>query len=198
MVVHRFRSAGAGVLSFASLKRKSSNTASAVRDAYLSTKEVFERHRVVFTIGTSIASVLTAWAGYSIRHAHQTNVEKRLRAIEESLKNSYDVEHEEIKKIVSSGNVSMSACVATAWTTLVIGYALGWRGGSWYTNRRIQREQLKSLGQIKPRRWKLKLPSRPLIQPLLKFRSSRTNLKSANSSPAPATPPASSSDNITT
>lgn len=39
------------------------------------------------------------------------------------LKNSSGVEHEEIKKIVSSGKVGMSACVATAWTTLVIGYA---------------------------------------------------------------------------
>ena len=26
-------------------------------------QEVFENHRVVFTVGTSIASVLTAWAG---------------------------------------------------------------------------------------------------------------------------------------
>ncbi|KAF3335151.1 hypothetical protein FCM35_KLT19658 [Carex littledalei] len=198
MVVHRLRSAGPGILSLAALRRKSSNTVSAVRDTYLSTKEVFERHRVVFTVGTSIASVLTAWAGYSIRYAHQSNVEKRLQSIEESLKNSSGVEHEEIKKIVSSGKVSMSVCVATAWTTLVIGYALGWRGGAWYTNRWIQREQLRKMGQIKPRRWKLQLPNRPLIQPLLKFRASRTNIKTANSSPAPTSSPVSSSENITT
>lgn len=77
-------------------------------------------------------------------------------------------------------------------------YALGWRGGAWYTNRRIQREQLRKMGQTKPRRWKLQLPSRPLIQPLLKFRASRTNLKTANSSPAPTSSPVSSSENITT
>jgi len=26
-------------------------------------QQVFENHRIVFTVGTSIASVLTAWAG---------------------------------------------------------------------------------------------------------------------------------------
>lgn len=31
----------------------------------VSPKETFERHRVVFTVGTSIASVATAWAGES-------------------------------------------------------------------------------------------------------------------------------------
>eukprot|EP01018_Ginkgo_biloba_P032800 Gb_18749 [translate_table: standard] len=45
------------------LKRKASNSWSAVQDTFYSTKDVFERHRVVFTIGTSIASVGTAWAG---------------------------------------------------------------------------------------------------------------------------------------
>ncbi|MQM05934.1 hypothetical protein Taro_038755 [Colocasia esculenta] len=55
---------------FPDLKRKVSNSVSAVQDTYLSTKQIFERHRVVFTISTSLASLLTAWAGAEIlRHA---------------------------------------------------------------------------------------------------------------------------------
>ncbi|KAK4777360.1 hypothetical protein SAY87_017547 [Trapa incisa] len=34
-------------------------------------------------------------------------------------------------------------------------YALGWRGGKWYANRKFKREQMKLLGQIKPKRWQL-------------------------------------------
>ncbi|KAJ3678432.1 hypothetical protein LUZ60_002235 [Juncus effusus] len=184
MVVHRLRGGLTGNLSLAALRRKSSNTLSAVQDTFLSTKAVFENHRVVFTVGTSIASVLTAWGGYTIRHLHESNVEKRLQAIEESLKSNYEVEHEEIKKIVSSGNVSIPACFATAWTTLVLGYAMGWRGGVWYTNRRIQREQLKRMGQIKPRRWQFPTAAKPLIKlkPFLKFRGG-SRIKSVESPP---------------
>ncbi|KAK8939680.1 hypothetical protein KSP40_PGU005843 [Platanthera guangdongensis] len=70
----------------ASLKRKASNSFSAIQDTYFSTKvkleiyyqfpyssmlclqEVFESHRVVFTVGTSIASILTAWADFFCPH----------------------------------------------------------------------------------------------------------------------------------
>ncbi|KAK1306174.1 Triacylglycerol lipase 2 [Acorus calamus] len=45
------------------LKRKASNTFSAVQDTYLSTKDIYERHKVVFTMATSVGSILTAWAG---------------------------------------------------------------------------------------------------------------------------------------
>ncbi|KAG6532878.1 uncharacterized protein LOC121972552 [Zingiber officinale] len=137
------------------LKRKVSNTWSAVQETYLSTKNVFETHRVVFTIGTSIASVLTAWAGYSLRQIHQSNIEKRLESMEQALKKSYSVDHEEIKKIANSGNVSSAAFIATAGTSLIVGYGLGWRGGQWYANRKFRREQLKLMGQLKPQRWQL-------------------------------------------
>ncbi|KAI0488667.1 hypothetical protein KFK09_028506 [Dendrobium nobile] len=107
----------------ANLKRKASNSFSAIQDTYFSTKEVFESHRVVFTIGTSIASILTAWAGYSLRQHHHSNVERRLESIE---------------KAVSAGlNL----------------YGLGWRGGLWFANRKFRREQLKQLGQVKSRGW---------------------------------------------
>lgn len=152
-------------LAFPNLKRKTSNTWSAVQDTFLSTKEVFETHRVVFTIGTSIASILTAWGGYTLRQIHQSNVEKRLESLEQALKNSYKIEHEEIKKIASSGNISTSACVAVAGTSLVIGYGLGWRSGSWYANRKFRREQLKLMGQFKPNRWQL------LRKSLVRFRT---------------------------
>ncbi|KAJ0598779.1 hypothetical protein HanHA89_Chr04g0169441 [Helianthus annuus] len=45
------------------IRKKVSNSFSAVEDTFLSTKETFERHKVVFTILTSIASVGTAWVG---------------------------------------------------------------------------------------------------------------------------------------
>jgi hypothetical protein len=32
---------------------------------------------------------------------------------------------------------------------------LGWRGGSWYTAKKFRKEQMKLLGQIKPRRWQM-------------------------------------------
>jgi hypothetical protein len=32
---------------------------------------------------------------------------------------------------------------------------LGWRGGSWYTTKKFRKEQMKLLGQIKPRRWQM-------------------------------------------
>lgn len=34
-------------------------------------------------------------------------------------------------------------------------YGLGWRGGTWYANRKFRKEQMKLLGQIKPRGWQL-------------------------------------------
>jgi len=40
------------------------------------------------------------------------------------LKGNHKVEHEEIKKIVTSSNISAPACVATAMTTMVVGYVL--------------------------------------------------------------------------
>ncbi|KAL2474299.1 hypothetical protein Adt_35035 [Abeliophyllum distichum] len=130
------------------LKRKSLNSWSAVQDTYYSTKEIFERHRVVFTVSTSIASVATAWAGYTIRHLHESRVEQKLESIEKAMKSNYQIEDPEFKKLVS-GTVSFPACVATAGTTLIIGYGLGWRGGKWYANRKFRKEQMKLLGQIK-------------------------------------------------
>ncbi|GJN26098.1 hypothetical protein PR202_gb14001 [Eleusine coracana subsp. coracana] len=37
------------------------------------------------------------------------------------LKDTHKVEHEEIKKIVASSNVSIPACIATALTSTVVG-----------------------------------------------------------------------------
>ncbi|KAM0942763.1 hypothetical protein DsansV1_C14g0130611 [Dioscorea sansibarensis] len=160
-------------LSIPGFRRKASNSWSAIQDTYLSTKEVFEKHRVVFTIGTSIASVLTAWAGYSLRHYHHSRVEERLLLIEEAMKQKNNAEHEEIKKIVNSGNVSTAACIATAWTTLLLGYGLGWRGGAWFANRKFQREQLKLMGQMKPHGWQF------LGRPFMRLRNIRSGLKTA-------------------
>ena len=59
------------------------------------------------------------------------------------------------KKLVDPGHSRAAAWVATAGTALIVGYGLGWRGGTWYANRKFRREQLKLLGQIKPKRWQL-------------------------------------------
>nr|CAB3486102.1 unnamed protein product [Digitaria exilis] len=138
MVVGRLGGAGRALFTLPNIRRRASNSMAAVRDTFFSTKQVFESHRIVFTVGTSIASVLTAWAGYSLRQ----------------LKDNHKVEHEEIKKIVTSSNISTPACVATAMTTMVVGYALGWRGGAWFTRRAFRREQQKLMGHMKSHnRW---------------------------------------------
>lgn len=153
-MVRRLGGAGRALLTLPNIRRRASNSWAAVRDTFFSTKQVFESHRIVFTVGTSVASVLTAWAGYSLRHVQQARVDRRLEAIESSLKNNQKVEHEEIKKIVTSSNISTPACVATAMTTMVVGYALGWRGGAWYARRAFRREQQKLMGHMKSHsRW---------------------------------------------
>ncbi|XP_057953058.1 uncharacterized protein LOC131147584 [Malania oleifera] len=168
--MQRLRSPGTsifGSLAMPQLKRKALNSFAAVQDTYFSTKDIFEKHRVVFTVGTSLASVATAWIGYSLRHFHEAKVEQRLDSIEKAMKNNYHIEHSEIKKIVDSGSSSTAACVATAGTTLIIGYGLGWRGGKWYANRKFRKEQMKLLGQIKPKGWQFKFLRRPMRRPKL-------------------------------
>lgn len=154
-MVRRLGGAGRALLTLPNIRRRASNSLAAVRDTFLSTKQVFESHRIVFTVGTSVASVLTAWAGYSLRHMQQARIDRRLESIESSLKDNHKVEHEEIKKIVTSSNVSTPACVATAMTTMVVGYVLGWRGGAWFTRRAFRREQHKlMMGHMKSHnRW---------------------------------------------
>eukprot|EP00262_Sarcandra_glabra_P012463 TRINITY_DN3220_c0_g1_i2.p1 TRINITY_DN3220_c0_g1~~TRINITY_DN3220_c0_g1_i2.p1 ORF type:complete len:121 (-),score=22.63 TRINITY_DN3220_c0_g1_i2:82-444(-) len=119
--MQRLRSHGSsifGSIAMPSLKRKASNSWSAVQDTYLSTKDIFERHRVVFTISTSIASVATAWAGYSLRYLHQAKVEERLESIEQAMKSSTHIEHEEIKKITAKPAVILihyCCCIYPWW-----------------------------------------------------------------------------------
>ncbi|PPD82394.1 hypothetical protein GOBAR_DD20674 [Gossypium barbadense] len=220
----RLRSRGTsflGSVDVPNLKRKALNSWAAVQDTYFSTKDTFERHKVVFTVGTSIASVATAWfaleskdfhgekegnklcydcqmlmesgnfegsvkffkeirrrlpwsstccsqwvetsntkcinvgTGYSLRHYHESKVDQRLESIENTMRNSHHLEHADFKKLVDPGHSRAAAWVATAGTALIVGYGLGWRGGTWYANRKFRREQLKLLGQIKPKRWQL-------------------------------------------
>ncbi|XLR65109.1 hypothetical protein S83_015781, partial [Arachis hypogaea] len=83
--------------------------------------DAVERHRVVFIVGTSIASVATAWIGYSLCHFHDEKVEQRLESIEKVMKHKHNLEHSKIKDIVGPGDLSVSTCAATAATTLIIG-----------------------------------------------------------------------------
>ncbi|KAF3443385.1 hypothetical protein FNV43_RR13067 [Rhamnella rubrinervis] len=168
------------------LKKKARNSWAAVEDTFLSTKDIFERHRIVFTVGTSIASVGTAWFGYSLRHLHESRVDQRLQSIEKAMKINNDIEHSEIRDIVGSGSCSLPACVATAGTTLIIGYGLGWRGGRWYANRQFRREQMKLLGHIIPKRWQLLGQMKPRVwqfqflrRPFSRFRSPESTIKAS-------------------
>ncbi|XP_073140106.1 uncharacterized protein [Henckelia pumila] len=148
------------------LRSKALNSWTAVQETFYATKAIFENHKIVFTVSTSIASVATAWAGYSLRHFHESRVDQRLESIEKAMKNNHLTQDPDFKKLVS-GTMSLPACVATAGTTLIIGYGLGWRSGTWYANRKFRKEQLKLLGQINPKRWPLKFLRRPFIRPKL-------------------------------
>ncbi|KAL0001593.1 hypothetical protein SO802_015374 [Lithocarpus litseifolius] len=123
--MQRLRSSGSSIwgnlVSTPRLKRKASNTWAAVQDAFFSTKDTFERNKVVFTVGTSIASVATAWIGYSLRYYHETRIDQRLETIEKAMRNSNNLEHSELREIAGSGSISAPACFATAGTTLIIG-----------------------------------------------------------------------------
>lgn len=122
--MNRFRGSGSPVyryLTLPQMRRKVSNSWSAMQDTYFSTKDIFERHKVVFTIATSIASIATAWIGYTLRHLHETRVDQRLERIESAMKNKYEIGDPEFKKLVSN-SVSIPACVATAGTMLFIGF----------------------------------------------------------------------------
>ncbi|CAN6479190.1 unnamed protein product [Victoria cruziana] len=146
------------------LRKKISNSWSAVQDTYFSTKDVFERHRVVFTVGTSFASLATAWAGYSLRYVHQSKVEQRLDSIEQAMRGVHLIGESDIKKMVSPGNTSTTYLIATAGTSLVIGYGLGWRGGKWYATRKFRKEQLRSMGMNKMQKWQFL--KNPFLLPL--------------------------------
>ncbi|CAI0551010.1 unnamed protein product [Linum tenue] len=153
-----------GSMQLPHLKKKALNSFAAVQDTYLSTKDTFERHRVVFTIGTSAASVATAWIGYTLRHLHESKVEQRLESIEKAMQNNQALEHAELKKLVDPGSSRYATYIATIGTTFVLGYGFGWRGGRWYANRKFRQEQMKLMGQITPRKWELmgKIKSRGL------------------------------------
>nr|XP_043622246.1 uncharacterized protein LOC122593860 [Erigeron canadensis] len=146
------------------IRKKVSNVRTAVQDTFDSTKDTFERHKIVFTISTSIASLGTAWAGYTLRHLHETKVEQRLDSIENAMKKNYDLEGKEFKKLVGTGSSNVAACIATAGVSLIVGFGFGWRGGHWYANRKFKRQQMKLMGQIKPKRWQLKFLKRPLMR----------------------------------
>ncbi|KAL9305049.1 hypothetical protein AtNW77_Chr1g0004531 [Arabidopsis thaliana] len=188
--MNRLRGRGTPILGSAlvpQLKKKALNSLVAVQDSYLSTKvieefqfipvseelglvnDLFERHRVVFTVGTSIASVATAWIGYSLRHYNETRINQRLESIENAMKNTQELERGELKKLVDPVGSRFTTTIATAGTTLILGYGLGWRGGIWYANRKFRREQMRLAGQLKPREWKLLGRIKPRAWPTTKF-----------------------------
>ncbi|RYR52814.1 hypothetical protein Ahy_A06g027683 [Arachis hypogaea] len=97
------------------------NSWAAVNDTFFLTKDAFERHRVVFTVGTFIASVATDRIGYSLHHFHDEKVEQRLESIEKAMKHKHNLEYSKIKDIVGSGGLSVPTYATTAATTLIIG-----------------------------------------------------------------------------
>lgn len=130
------------------LTSRVSQSVNAVSDTYSSIKDVFERHKIVLTLAGSLASAGAAWAGYTARQLHQRKVEARLDTIEHVITTVHNLEEKQVKALTNTG-VSFTACVATAGTTLVIGYGLGWRGGRWHMIKKIQRQQQKLLAPKK-------------------------------------------------
>ncbi|CAN0897086.1 hypothetical protein LINGRAHAP2_LOCUS18913 [Linum grandiflorum] len=199
--MQRLRGKGSSLLSsLPRLKKRAHNSFAAVQDTYLSTKDTFERHRVVFTVGTSVASVATAWIGYTLRHVHDQRVAQRLESIEKAMTNNHSIERAELKKIVDPGSSRYATYIATVGTTFVIGYGCGWRGGKWYANRKFRQEQMKLMGQIKPRRWELlgKIRSRGLGLQAIRRRLSRSKSSETGTKPiekAPKNANASSASN---
>ncbi|XP_024365221.1 uncharacterized protein [Physcomitrium patens] len=61
----------------------------------------------------------------------------------------HNLEVEQVQAITKGIGVSYPACAATATTTLVVGYALGFRGGRRYTLNRIRKQQQKPLALSK-------------------------------------------------
>ncbi|KAL0752820.1 hypothetical protein Bca101_090488 [Brassica carinata] len=158
--MNRLRGRGAWILGSAAmphLKKRAQNSLVALQDSYLSTKDLLERQRVVFTVATSVASVATAWIGYSLRHYNETRIDQRLESIENAMKHTHELERGELKELVDPVGSRFTSTIATAGTTLILGYGLGWRGGIWYANRKFKREQMRLAGQLKPREWKLLL-----------------------------------------
>ncbi|CAM6049389.1 unnamed protein product [Sphagnum compactum] len=62
----------------------------------------------------------------------------------------HNLEEEHVKALTSSIGVSYAACAATTGTTLVIGYGFGFRGGQWFTLRKIQKQQQRLLNPRTP------------------------------------------------
>ncbi|KAK4386275.1 hypothetical protein Sango_2498100 [Sesamum angolense] len=102
------------------------------------------------SISLKLYGFLAFW-GYTLRHLHESRVEQRLESIEKAL----------------SWLVLAKLFVNTFSLRIFLGTVFGWRGGAWYANRKFRKEQLKLLGQIKPKRWPLKFLRRPLIRPRL-------------------------------
>lgn len=128
---------------------KVSHSVHAVSDTYTSLKDVFERHKVVLTLVASLGSAGAAWAGYSARQLHQRKVEARLDTIEHVMTTVHNLEERQVKALTTTG-VTFMSCIATAGTTFVIGYGLGWRGGRWHTIKRTQRQQQRLLAPKNP------------------------------------------------
>eukprot|EP01018_Ginkgo_biloba_P032778 Gb_37423 [translate_table: standard] len=167
------------------LKCRASNSWSAVQDVFLSSKDVFEGHPVVFTIGSSLAFVGTAWAGYSLRYLHQAKVDQRLESIVQAMTKDCHVNQEEIKRIVNTGNVSYTAYFAAAATSLLFGCGLGWRDGRWHVNRIIRKQQYKLLGLNKAQQWRLlRKPFSRLKASKVKMNTRTIHVNVPNSQPA--------------
>ncbi|KAK1273714.1 hypothetical protein QJS04_geneDACA008058 [Acorus gramineus] len=96
----------------------------------------------------------------------------------EQIEQNQKIEHEEIKKIVNSGTVSLTGCTATALTTLILGFGLGWRNGRRSAFNKIRREQQKLLhGHKNSQRWQF------LRRPLSRCRSHQESHKTAEVRP---------------
>ncbi|GBG61807.1 hypothetical protein CBR_g23765 [Chara braunii] len=108
----------------AALRQKATAAAKAVNDTFHLTTVVFERHKVTFTIGASVASAAAAWAGYTARQVHQKKLEDRLKSIEHAMTNVHNMEEAQVDVLRAAvgGGIGYQSCAATVGTGFVIGY----------------------------------------------------------------------------
>ncbi|GAQ78017.1 hypothetical protein KFL_000060840 [Klebsormidium nitens] len=129
------------------LRRKYQNAVRAVDDSFQATKNLFEKHNVVFTVAGGLLSAGAAWAGYTARQVHQKKLEEKLQKIEEHMTNVYSLEEQQVKALTTAATrtgVSYKTFLATSSTALIVGYALGFRGGRRFVIRRIPPDLLRA------------------------------------------------------
>eukprot|EP00898_Chlorokybus_atmophyticus_P009057 jgi/Chlat1/9152/Chrsp97S08443 len=109
----------------------------AVSETWCSTRDTFERNRIVFTIGGTLLSAGAAWAGFAARKVHQSNLEERLQAIQRRLEQNHGVHMKDQPLEVNYAGVSYTMTAYAATVGLLAGFGMGYYKGRLSALRRL-------------------------------------------------------------